>query len=113
MEIRCERLGALRIAYVAGEINPHDADRFQEALEELVAGPDEGAAVDLSGLQTINSNGLSALIHLVTRSRLAGGQVFLINPTPFVRHVLEITRLDRLFDICATVDEARARLQPA
>lgn len=112
MDIRMERLGDLRIAYVTGDMNPDNEARFRDALDDLVAGPGGGTAVDLSGLKTINSNGLSALIHLVTRSRLAGGQVFLIHPTPFVRQVMEITRLDRLFDICASVDEVRARLQP-
>lgn len=109
MEVRIESLGALKVAYLSGE-SDSDGQFLKETLDELVAGSGTATAVDLSALKTINSSGLSALIHLVTRSRLAGGQVFVINPAPYVREVMEITRLDKLFDICATLEEARNRL---
>lgn len=110
MEIHIIQDAALKIAQITGDMNSADVERLKETLEELVTGPDAGSVVDLTGLRTINSAGLAALIHLVTRSRLAGGQVVLVNPMPFVREILEITRLDRLFDICATLEEARRRL---
>lgn len=110
MDIRIENNGPLRVAYLSGESNNKDSEFLKEALDDLIAGRGTGIALDLSGLKTINSSGLSALIHLNTRSRLAGGYVVLVNPSPFVREVLEITRLDKLFDFCATVEEARVRV---
>lgn len=109
MDVRIENIGPLKVAFLSGELDS-DGSLLKEALEELVAGSGAATAVDLSGLKTINSSGLSALIHLVTRSRLAGGQVLVINPSPYVREVLEITRLDKLFDICASLEDARKRL---
>lgn len=110
MDIRAESDGSFKVAYLAGEPSGDDEQRLREALEDLVAAPHGVTAVDLAALKTISSGCLSALIHLVTRSRLAGGQVFLVSPSPFVREILEITRLDRLFDICANLDEARRRM---
>lgn len=51
--------------------------------------------VDLSLTENVNGGGLGALIHL----QKACGNVSLINPRPAVRQILELARMDRIFEI--------------
>ncbi len=110
MRIVVDETGAIKVARVVAAADAADTDRFSEALQELVVGAGEALAIDLSGLRFINSSGLSALVQLVTHSRLSGGQVVLVAPSRFVREVLSITRLEQWFEICDDVNDAARRL---
>jgi anti-anti-sigma regulatory factor len=47
---------------------------------------------------------------LGTRARLGQGRLILVNPSAFVRSILEVTQLDRWFEICDNLEEAANRL---
>ncbi|MHC5110898.1 MAG: STAS domain-containing protein [Planctomycetota bacterium] len=100
-----QRIG-VAIAQVEGELTSAGVEEFTEALLEHAAGASARLAVDLAGLNSIDSTGLSALITLDMRARMSQGRIALVSPTPLVRGVLEVTRLDRVFDICESIDEA-------
>jgi anti-anti-sigma factor len=67
--------------------------------------------VDLSGVTAIDSSGLNQLISLATHARMCGSQLVLFGPTPFVAGVLEITKLDKWFDVAEDEPAAVGRLQ--
>ena len=71
--------------------------------------PDSLLAVELSGLESIDSSNLSVLINLATRARLAGASVVLVAPSPFVRGILEVTRLITWFDVCDSVEDVAVK----
>lgn len=98
------------VARVSGKFYGADLRPLTEKLEELVSGENARLAIDLSAVEMIDSSGLSAMMNLVTRSRLGGGKVVLISPSPFVANVLEITRLNQWFDVCDSLEEAERRL---
>ena len=80
-----------------GEFDTSDWEAALEHIEPIIMEENSRVDVDLSCLQTIDSSGLSALIHLVSRARMRGAEVALVSPTPFVRGVMEVTRLDSFF----------------
>lgn len=55
--------------------------------------------VDLSGVSMLTSMVLAKLIALNGRVRASGGRLTLSNPTPDVRQVFRITRLDTVLDV--------------
>jgi anti-anti-sigma factor len=55
--------------------------------------------LDLSEVQLVDAGGLAALVSLHHCTRDRGIQLKLVNPTHFVREVLERTGLDRVFEI--------------
>jgi anti-sigma B factor antagonist len=55
--------------------------------------------VDLSLTRFVDSSGLGALIALHKTMCARGGTVRIINPTPNVEQILELTRLHRVFEI--------------
>jgi anti-anti-sigma factor len=58
-------------------------------------------SVDLSRTVSLDSDGVGALIAVYKRLRERGGGVRLLAPLPFVREMLQLLRLDRLFEIIA------------
>ena len=97
------------VAKVSGELGVADVERFAETLHEHAVGEGTTLAVDLSTLESIDSSGLSGLIHVTTRARLSRGHVILVAPTPLVSGVLSVTRLDSWFEVCDSLEEAGRR----
>jgi anti-sigma B factor antagonist len=64
--------------------------------------------VDLGEVGFMDSTGLGALIGMLKRVALRGGDLRLARPRPNVKLVLEITRANKIFAIFATVAEALA-----
>ena len=106
MRIEIDDRGSYTVARVIGELDAAEGERFIEKLHEHASGEGARLAVDLSELQSIDSQGLSAMIHLVTRSRRGRGRVVLVAPNPLISGVLSTTRLDTWFEICKTIEEA-------
>ncbi len=55
--------------------------------------------VDLGTVNTLTSMVLAKFISLNGRIRAAGGRLTLLNPTPFVSEVFQITRLDTVLEV--------------
>ncbi len=109
-EIQTDNKNVFTVVRLSGELTELDVDRLTETLADVAYGELARVAVDLSGLKTIDSSGLSALITVVTRARLTQGRVVLVAPSPFVSGVLGVTRLDKWFDMCDTMADAEQKL---
>ena len=110
LDIRTESGASFTVVRLGGELTEQDVERLTDELAEVAYGDKARVAIELSGLKTIDSSGLSALITVVTRSRLTQGRVVLVAPSPFVSGVLSVTRLDTWFDLCETLVEAERML---
>jgi anti-sigma B factor antagonist len=74
-------------------------DSLGKLEEELQRGLSDAAriAVDLRGVDRIDSTGLGLLVRFLSKSREKGGDLRLCSPTQFVRKLLTATRLDSVF----------------
>lgn len=98
-----------RVAGLSGEIDLSNAADLQRLLNGLVEqGP---VVVDLSGLDFLDSTGLSALIVARRRADRFGTRLGLAGARGAVRKVLEITGLDRHLGSYADVPAAVAALR--
>lgn len=88
------------------------APELDEAVREIDAGA-KHVIVDCSALGYMSSVGLTSLIRLHKRASENGGEVKLTNVSPALSRLLTITRLNQVFRIFATVDEARVALKTA
>jgi len=68
-----------------------------EAIRLL--GDASDVVVDLSGVDFLDSAGVGVLVGLFKQARLRGGRARFCGLTPGVRSVLELIRLDRIFEI--------------
>ncbi len=62
--------------------------------------------IDISGLRYINSSGIGVLITILTKFRNKGGEVYLMNPSESVKKLLVITKLNSIFQVIRTEEEA-------
>ncbi|WMJ74852.1 STAS domain-containing protein [Cytophagaceae bacterium ABcell3] len=68
-------------------------------------------AIDLSEVRYMNSSGIGVLITLLTKFRNKGGEVILINPSEQIKKLLIITKLNAIFTIVDTEQEAKEKLK--
>jgi anti-sigma B factor antagonist len=87
-----------------------DAIEAPEASDRMVEGLSDRNRVvlDLQEVEYISSGGLSIIIRLIHRLRSAGGDLYLANPHPFARKVLDIVSFDAIMKIFDTTEEATA-----
>jgi len=95
------------VVHLRGELDLYNAHEVRETLLSCTAEDPGRLVVDLGDVKFIDSTALGVLIE--ARSRLEDRQGFVLAaPGPETRRALEISGLDRHFNIHSTVDEALA-----
>jgi anti-sigma B factor antagonist len=64
------------------------------------------AAIDLFGVRYMNSTGIGVLITLLTKFKSNNGALVLVNPSEQIQKLLTITKLNSVFTIVGTKEEA-------
>jgi anti-anti-sigma factor len=78
------------------------AENYREVIDSVRARLPQKARlieVNLANVSFIDSQGLSALIALKKTVGANGGRIVLLEPTRVVEQILEITQLNRIFEI--------------
>lgn len=94
---------------VDGEVDLSNATGLRDHLIEQVQQGNHFLAVDLSGVEFMDSSGLAVLISGLRRTKEHDGSLVLVSPTSSVKRVLSITGLDKVFEIHDSVEKAAAR----
>ena len=92
------------------EGNLMSKQQIQDLLDEIDFYFNEGIKkiiIDLSDMQYMNSTGLSILINIFTQARNKGGEVVITNIPEKINQLLIITKLNSIFNIEETVEDAK------
>jgi anti-sigma B factor antagonist len=100
--------GDMTVVSVKGEVDLYTAPSLKERVADLVSAGRTRLAVDLAGVEFMDSTGLGVLIGGLKRCKEAGGYLALVAPRESVVKVLAITGLDKIFPIHQTVDQVAA-----
>jgi len=95
-------------ASLTGRVGEEDALRLEKDLVGLCEDGAVKIVIDLSGVSLIGSAGLGAFMAAFKICKPQGGYVRLVAPQPLVRQVLLTTKLNRLFGLYDTIEDARA-----
>ncbi|HNP96330.1 MAG TPA: STAS domain-containing protein [Cyclobacteriaceae bacterium] len=107
MNFRQEIKTNLLILRIEGDLIGEDnGTQLIEAVNEAVSHKVVTCVVDISELRYINSSGIGVLITILTKFRNKGGEVYLMNPSESVKKLLAITKLNAIFQVVASEDEA-------
>jgi anti-anti-sigma factor len=90
----------------AGRLNMVAAPDLREQLHSLVREGNSRLVVDLSGVDSIDSSGLGALISGLKVARQAGGDLRIAAPGEQAVAVLELTNLNRVLKSYDHADSA-------
>jgi anti-sigma B factor antagonist len=87
-----------------------DAYNSEEVKAELgdVAAAHPKTVVDLGRVKFVDSSGCGALVEVQKQFHTEGGDLRLCNPTPNVKTVLDLVRLNRVLGLYPTRDQAVA-----
>lgn len=81
------------------ELGSSNANSFRDHAKAALTDANKIIEIDLSQTMFVDSCGLGALISLHKIACTRSGQVRLLNPTPPVQQILELTRMHRIFEI--------------
>jgi anti-sigma B factor antagonist len=99
--------GTAIVVHLGGEIELHSAAPVRLALLEAVDRAPARVVVDLAEVEFMDSTALAILVEARARLGEADGLV-LAAPGLEARRALEVSGLDRLFRVCATLEDALA-----
>lgn len=107
MNIHTKVLGrGIVVLKLEGKLNMVSAPHLREEVHSCVTAGNIRVAIDLSGVDFIDSSGLGALINGLKAARQAGGDLRIASPTEQVRMVLELTNIDRVLKAYGDADTA-------
>jgi anti-sigma B factor antagonist len=101
-----ETEGITVLALEGSVLGGPDATSLNETLHKLVDKKKKNVVIDLSGVQTMNSSGLSMLLNGLTAMRTAGGDLKIAAASKKIESLLVITKLATVFKLYPTVKKA-------
>ncbi|SRR5579884_50408 len=99
------------VVSVAGEVDLYTAPRLEEALSRAASGTPPLVVVNLAQTTYLDSTALRVLTTALRQVRERDGEIAVISTQPKITKLFSITGLDQLFPLCATEDEALARVR--
>lgn len=106
MDIKPEKQGKIVVLKCKGSLDAECVSLFKKTSQKLVDEGNRYFVIDATGLTFVDSMGLGAIISLMRRVQADRGEIKIAALSPDVRMIFELTRLHRVFDICATSSEA-------
>lgn len=99
------------IVALSGRLVMADVPEVRQRLLQIVEQGNGKLVLNLEGVGFMDSSGLSVLVSVFKAARLKDGEVVLLRLTPTVRSLIELTRLQQIFEIFDDEATALARLR--
>lgn len=110
MKIQTTCQGDLHILELAGELDYHSSPELREKLNELAVKQAPKILVNLKGVDYMDSSGIATFVEAFQKAKRYQGRLILAELTDTVRGVFEIAKLESIFEIAPTLNEALGRL---
>ena len=111
MEAVIEQNDGVQVIMVPGDhLDAGNAREFKEALLEQLQ-PGTLAVLDLSAVDFVDSSGLGVFLSTLRYLKDGGGDLALCSPRKPVRSLLELVRLQKVFNIYANRTDALQALR--
>jgi anti-sigma B factor antagonist len=107
MEFKSELIDDVMVLRLSGDLIGEDGGfSLLELVNDTTADNIIKCVVDISELRYINSSGIGVLITILTKFRNRDGEVYLVNPSDSVKKLLIITKLNAIFNVSDSVENA-------
>lgn len=113
LSLETRNSGDVMIVHCQGRIVYRDEAAALSRLVGEILENSGKVVLDLSGVSSIDSAGIGELAFLYSSAQSQNADLKCAGPSPFVRELLNLTRLDSVLEIHPTVDEALAAFQSA
>ncbi|MDZ4755779.1 MAG: STAS domain-containing protein [Phycisphaerae bacterium] len=109
LQIQTESIANGMVLRPSGEIDLARSPELRLRLREEVDALPRRLVIDLSAVGYMDSSGVATLVEALQRSKTAGCRLILCCLQPKVRSIFAISRLDTVFEIALSVDDAKTR----
>ncbi len=106
LEVHTEHVSGATVVRPEGEIDLGSAPELRNSLRDAQQAKPDKLVVDLTEVPYMDSSGVATLVEAMQMSRKNGGALVLCCMQDRVRSIFEIARLDMVFQIVQTRDEA-------
>lgn len=87
------------LVMVSGELDLHTSPKLRDHVLEMIEGGERLVALDLTKVGFMDSSSLGVLVTCLKRMREHEGRIVLVGVQSTPMKVLQLTGLDRVFDI--------------
>lgn len=107
MNLKLEKINGYHVIFIEDErIDAHNSGELKDAILHIIEQGDTEIIVQLEKVRFIDSSGLGALLSGYKNAAARSGKLALANLQQQVLSMFELTRLNRVFEIYADLDEA-------
>ena len=112
LKVQANNLGTAAVIRLQGQIVSFEAYHLRHAMHSL--SKVTSVKLDLAGVTAVDAGGLGAMLELREQAEAKGIRFELMNVTRQIRMLLELTRLDTVFQIATGIEffPAAASLRP-
>ncbi len=106
MVVKDKKVGDVVVLSVEGEINFNSSPDFRKSFLKVLDSKEQKVIINLSNVAYVDSSGLATLVEALQKIKGAGGRLKLTNLSAKVKSLFEITKLEKLFEIFLTEEDA-------
>ena len=108
LEVNVERRGDAVVVSPQGEIAYSEATPFRVAVKRVMDGRPKRVVIDLSHVDYMNTPGLAVMVEALQTARKSQTRLVLCGINPKVKAILQIAKLNTVFEIVETLDAGLA-----
>jgi anti-sigma B factor antagonist len=105
IDVKSER-GVAVVEMLAKRLDASVAVSFKESVHEVIQSGKTRLVLDMGGVQFVDSSGLGALVSVLKALGPSHGSLSIANVQPSVAGLLKLTRMDKVFSIQPSVEQA-------
>ena len=94
------------VIVLRGEIGTETVNEFKDKIDQIVADGKFNLVIDFQEVGYLNSMGLGVVAATLKKVKKAKGDLKLVNLSPAVQELFELTRLTKVFEIFDSEDSA-------
>jgi anti-sigma B factor antagonist len=106
LSIAVEQRADVMIVHLVGEVDLNVSPKLRAKLKEVTTKKAPFLVIDMAGVPYIDSSGVATLVECLQSVSRYQGKLHLCSLTPRASGVFEISRLDTVFRIFGTLEEA-------
>ncbi len=95
---------------VVGEIDIYTTPQFKEAVGKVIDEGKRGIIINMAEVSYMDSSGFGTLLSATKRLRPLSGSLHLVGSNEAISRMLQITRLNTIFGVHRTEEEALAAI---
>jgi len=106
MKINCTTQNDIQIVEVDGDLDFHSSPNLRQTLNQFTDKKTPKIIIKLRKVGYMDSSGIATFVEALQKSKKYQGKLILSEMTPAVRSVFEIAKLDGIFTIADSAEDA-------